>query len=751
AQMNSTLEGIIVVDPDGKKILQNNRTAELWKIPQHIVDNIDDNIQVQHVKNMTIDPEKFVEKIKYLYIHPNETIRDEIELIDGTTLDRYSAPVLGKDGKNHGRIWTFLDITERKNAVEALKKSKSDLSQALYVAKMGHWEFNTMENQFTFTDEFYSLFHTSAEKMGGYTMSPEKYSKLFVHPDDISVVSKAMQESNDTDYRRLAEHRILYADGGIGYIDVYIRIVKDENGQTIKAYGVNQDITERKMLEKELANAVTLLEAQMNSTLEGIIVVDPDGKKILQNKRTAELWKIPQHIADNIDDNIQVQHVMNMTLEPEKFVENIKYLYSHPNETTHDEIELIDGTTLDRYSAPVIGKDDENHGRIWTFLDITERKNAEEALKKSKSDLSQALYVAKMGHWEFNVLENQFTFTDEFYSIYHTSAAKMGGYTMSPERYAKLFVHQDDVKEVSKEIRKLIETSDPLYKRLIEHRMLYIDGSIGYIEVHVSIIKDEDGRTIKSFGVSHDITERKKAEVELRESERKLREAQEMAHLGFWSWDVKTGDVEWSEEVYKIFGLDPEKFTPQINSILELSPWPEDFQRDKELINKAIESQLPGDYEQSFQFPDKSTGHYYSTFKGNYDENGNLTSIVGTVLDITERKKAEEAIIASLAEKEILLKEIHHRVKNNLAVVSSLLSKQADLIEDKQYLAIFNESVNRIKAMSQIHEILYKSDDFSRIDFKEYVKGINNSIADLHMGRRGIITLKSVIKDVYLN
>lgn len=129
--------------------------------------------------------------------------------------------------------------------------------------------------------------------------------------------------------------------------------------------------------------------------------------------------------------------------------------------------------------------------------------------------------------------------------------------------------------------------------------------------------------------------------IALIESEKRLREAQEMAHLGFWLWDIKTGDVAWSEEVYKIFCLNPHTFTPKIDSILELSPWPEDHERDKELIRRAVENHIPGNYEQKFLRPDKSIGYYISTFRGNYDNGGELVSIVGTVLDITERKNAE--------------------------------------------------------------------------------------------------------------
>jgi PAS domain S-box-containing protein len=135
--------------------------------------------------------------------------------------------------------------------------------------------------------------------------------------------------------------------------------------------------------------------------------------------------------------------------------------------------------------------------------------------------------------------------------------------------------------------------------------------------------------------------DQKRAEEALQESERKLKEAQAMAHLGYWQWDVSTGEVQWSDEVFRIFQLDPKSFAPHIDAILALSPWPEEQHRDKELIRHAMETHEKGTFEQKFLRRDESVGYYHSTVQGKYDDEGNLIAIVGTVLDITERKEIE--------------------------------------------------------------------------------------------------------------
>lgn len=119
--------------------------------------------------------------------------------------------------------------------------------------------------------------------------------------------------------------------------------------------------------------------------------------------------------------------------------------------------------------------------------------------------------------------------------------------------------------------------------------------------------------------------------------------------------------------------------------------------------------------------------------------------------ELAERKRAEEEIIASLKEKDILLKEVHHRVKNNLQTISSLLRLQCDYIKDEKTLALFNESQSRIRSMALIHEKLYQSKDLFRIDFAEYIRELAANLLRSYSASSQPITLRINAQDIWLN
>ncbi len=156
--------------------------------------------------------------------------------------------------------------------------------------------------------------------------------------------------------------------------------------------------------------------------------------------------------------------------------------------------------------------------------DISERKQAETIVAENQKRLTFAAQIAKLGYWEYDAKTDLFSFNDEFYAVYHTTAEKIGGYTMKPRQYAEAFIPEENRQIIANEMSKALETDDPDFSHYLEHPIIYADGGTGYIAVHYFILKDDKGNTIKTFGVNQDITESKRLELERENMIQELRD-----------------------------------------------------------------------------------------------------------------------------------------------------------------------------------------------------------------------------------
>jgi signal transduction histidine kinase/DNA-binding response OmpR family regulator len=166
---------------------------------------------------------------------------------------------------------------------------------------------------------------------------------------------------------------------------------------------LEQEISDRKRVEDELRWKTAFLEAQVNATVDGILVVNAENKRLLHNQQLVKQWNVPQEIIDDTDDASLFNYVLNLTKDPEQFKVRVGYLYEHPDEISRDELEFKNGLVLDRYSAPVLGKEGQYYGRVWTFRDITQRKQTEAALLRAKiaaeaANQAKSEFLANMSH-----------------------------------------------------------------------------------------------------------------------------------------------------------------------------------------------------------------------------------------------------------------------------------------------------------------------------------------------------------------
>ena len=294
---------------------------------------------------------------------------------------------------NQSRLALLSEIEDRKKAEEELRASKAQLSNALEMAHLGHWEYDVANDLFTFNDQFYKIFRTTVEKVGGYTMHSAGYAHRFVHPDDMDVVGEETRkaiETTDPHFNRQIEHRMLYPDGTVGYIAVRFFIVKNSHGRTVKTYGVNQDITERKQAEEALKESEEWNKVILRTVLSGVIMIDAITRKIVEVNDTA---------------------LKLIGLPGEQVIGFVCHKFICPAEENNCPI-LDLGKTVDSSERVLLTAEGkrkniiktvvpvELRGRkylIESFVDITERKKAEEGLRVSEENFRRSLEESPLG------------------------------------------------------------------------------------------------------------------------------------------------------------------------------------------------------------------------------------------------------------------------------------------------------------------------------------------------------------------
>lgn len=308
-------------------------------------------------------------------------------------------------------------------------------------------------------------------------------------------------------------------------------------------------------------------------------------------------------------------------------------------------------------------------------------------------------------------------------------------------------IHPDDLEQVMQESAKLHQTNQQVIR---EYRFKHKTGHYVWIEDNISKDLSKDGNMYRLYGSARDITERKRSEKALIESAERLKMATQAAQLGSYDWKVGENELYWDQEMYRLFGYDSNEDISKSDHFKNVIH-PDDHERvtaafSPEKLFKSGRTRLKDEYRITIGEQERYIETHAITM---LDQKGNVERIIGTCLDVTERKQAE-ALLISNEEKDILLKEIHHRVKNNLQVITSLLSLQSSML-DHEHKDLFSDSQYRINSMAIVHELLYQSDDLSKLNYKRYLEALSQDLIRSMKGNDSEIDLELNIPPLKLS
>lgn len=326
--------------------------------------------------------------------------------------------------------------------------------------------------------------------------------------------------------------------------------------------------------------------------------------------------------------------------------------------------------------------------------DITEHRQAEEALRESAERLRRSQEIAHLGSWELDLVNNRLSWSDEVYRIFGLRPQEFGA---TYEAFLEA-VHPDDRAAVNAAYSGSLREGRDFYE--IEHRIVRkASGEIRTVLEKCEHIRDSSGRIVRSIGMVHDITTRKQME-------------EQVASLAKFPLENSNPVIRVNEQgiiLYANPASQPVLTEWGVATGSEVpAPW-----KDRVLMA------LQGNY--SHEADIACAQRQFSFTVVPVREQG-YVNLYGT--DITARKLAEEKVKASLKEKEVLLREVHHRVKNNLQIIYSLLNLQADRIEHPGAALLLRDSQDRIQSIALVHEQLYRSEDLASVRFADYLRTI---------------------------
>ncbi|MDD8017096.1 MAG: PAS domain S-box protein [Bacteroidota bacterium] len=534
-------------------------------------------------------------------------------------------PVLTSDGEIECVIVTFVDITEQK---------KTEKTKAKLVAIV-----ESSDDAITgkTLDGIIESWNTGAERLYGYTSTEiiGKNVSLLAPSSRKNEVTEILKKIKNGERVQHFETERVRKDGTVISISLTVSPMKDASGKIIGASSISRDITEQKRTEKLLKQSeVRLNEAQRLAHI-GSWEMNLTDNHLVWSDEIYSMFEIdPNRFGASYDAFLAAIH------PEDRDAVNTAYSTSVKNRTPYTidhRLLFKDGRIkyVHEQCETFYDKNGKAIRSLGTVQDVTERKRIEENLRLAHS-YTRSLIEASLDPLVTISANGKITDVNE-------ATEKVTGFSrheLIGTDFSNYFSEPEKARLGYQEVFKKGFVQD--YALEIHHRK----GTTTPVLYNASVYKDESGKVIGVFAAARDMTEQKKAEFVLRQSEETLKEAQRIAHLGSWHMDLATNEVVWSKVLYKIYGLEPALSPPLYTESMKLFT-PESWEQLSSSIAQTTQTGIP--YELELESVRQDGGRRWMWARGELvrDEQGTPVRVRGVVMDITERKRAEEALIES--------------------------------------------------------------------------------------------------------
>ncbi len=554
---------------------------------------------------------------------------------DGRTIftEWYNTPLTNSDGKVIGVASIVEDITERKKADEVLHESEE---------KYRSLSENSLEG-IGLSKENRAIYANKALlDIFGYD-NLEEFLALplleHVAPESQYKIQEMLRKiKKGESHEKRFTYKIIRKDGEKRDLEIATDHVKI--GNDIYTQSIFRDITERKRAEESLLQAYSLQRATLESTADGILVVDPSGRISDSNEQFTKMWNIPKDILDSRDDNQALDYVLNQLKDPNAFIKKVRELYIHPETDSFDILEFKDGRIFERYSHPqrIQGQP---VGRVWSFRDITERKRAEEALHASEelyrkliSASPEAITIidknGKISYVSPRALE-MFGSNDEHEVLEHSAL-----------EWILPIDHEKATLNIANAFKGIFFPND-------QYHLRKKDNSEFIGEFNAAILLDAEKKPTGLIVIIRDITDRIRAEEALRESEERYRRLVGSVTDYIYSVKLESGQpvaTTHGPGCVSVTGYTSEEYAANPDLWYRMI-YEEDREDVKNLTAKVLTGfdVLPLDHR--IVHKNGSIRWVRNTPVLKRDDKGVLIAFDGLITDITAQKSAEEALLES--------------------------------------------------------------------------------------------------------